>query len=64
MSQKLQVLNHIKRYGSITPIQAFSKYQITCLAERIRDLKDSGHQIAAEYITRKGKRFARYKLVV
>jgi len=63
MAQKDQVLNHIKRYGSITPIQAFSKYQITCLAERIRDLKDSGHKIVAEYITRNGKRFAKYRLV-
>jgi len=63
MSQKQQVLNHIKKHGSITPMQAFSRYQITCLAERIRDLRDSGHKIASEYVKRKGKRFAKYRLV-
>jgi len=63
MSQKMQVLNHIKRHGSITPMQAFSRYQITCLAERIRDLKDSGHRICAEMVKRNGKRFAKYRLV-
>lgn len=63
MSQKLQVLNHIKKHGSITPMQAFSKYQITCLAERIRDARDSGHKIATEYVKKNGKRFARYRLV-
>ena len=59
MSQKDKVLSHIRRYGSITPMVAFSKYSITCLAERIRDLKDSGHKISAEYVTKGKKRFAR-----
>jgi Helix-turn-helix domain len=63
MSQKMQVLNHIKSKGSITPMEAFSRYQITCLAERIRDLKDSGHLIATEMVKRNGKRFAKYRLV-
>lgn len=63
MSQKQQVLNHIKRHGCITPMQAYSRYQITCLAERIRDLRDSGHKIAAEMVKRNGKRYAKYRLV-
>lgn len=63
MSQKQQVLNHLKRHGSITPMQAYSRYQITCLAERCRDLRESGHAIVSEMVKRNGKRFARYKLV-
>jgi Helix-turn-helix domain len=62
MSQKMQVLNHIKRKGSITPMEAFSRYQITCLAERIRDLKDSGHKIGMEWVKKNNKRFAKYRL--
>jgi len=63
MSQKDKVLSHIKKHGSITPMQAFSRYQITCLAERIRDLRDGGHRIAAEMIRKGDKRFAKYRLV-
>ena len=63
MSQKIQVLNHIKRYGSITPMQAFSRYGITCLAERVRDARDSGHKIATEWVKQNGKRFAKYRMV-
>jgi len=62
-TQKDQVLNHIIRRGSITPMAAFKHYQITTLAERIRDLRDSGHKIATEMVNKGGKRFARYRLV-
>jgi hypothetical protein len=62
MSQKMQVLNHIKRKGSITPMQAFSLFQITCLAERVRDLRDSGHKIGTEWVKKNGKRFAKYRM--
>jgi Helix-turn-helix domain len=63
MSQKIQVLNHIKRHGSITPMQAFRQYGITCLAERVRDARDSGHKIATEWVKKNGKRFAKYRMV-
>jgi len=63
MAQKDKVLAHIKKHGSITPMQAFSRYQITCLAERVRDLRNSGHRICAEMVKRNGKRFAKYRIV-
>lgn len=62
MSQCDQVLNHMKRHGSITPMQAFSRYQITCLAERVRDARDKGHQITKVWVKRNGKRYAKYSL--
>ena len=62
MSQKQQVINHIARKGSITPMEAFRRYGITCLAERIRDLKDGGHNIGMEWVKRGGKRYAKYSM--
>ena len=35
MTQEMQVLKHIKRYGKITSMKAFEKYGITRLAARI-----------------------------
>jgi len=63
MSQKQQVLNHMATKGSITPMEAFKRYGITCLAERIRDARESGHKIAAVMVKANGKRFARYSLL-
>lgn len=62
MSQKAKVLGHLKRYGSITNAVAFSKYEITCLQERIRDLREAGHDIPKDMIRTKKKTFARYRL--
>jgi len=42
---------------------AFSRYGITCLAERVRDARDSGHKIATEWVKQNGKRFAKYRMV-
>ena len=63
MSQTSQILMHIKRYGSITPITALDKYGCFRLAARIADLRDSGHKIATEIVRSGDKRFARYRLV-
>jgi len=62
MSQKDRVINHIRRYGSITPMQAFKQYGITCLAERVRDARDSGHKIATEWVKKGKTRYAKYRL--
>tara|TARA_R110000822_G_scaffold163445_1_gene303702 strand:+ start:219 stop:434 length:216 start_codon:yes stop_codon:yes gene_type:complete len=62
MTQKIKVLNHLKK-RNITTFQAFSLYQITCLAERIRDLKEDGHKITMEWGKSGDKRFAIYHLV-
>lgn len=62
MTQTEKILRHLQR-GSITPMQAFDRYNVTCLAERIRDLRKRGHKIMAEMVSKGGKRFARYRLV-
>ena len=45
MTQEMQVLNHIKRYGKITSMKAFERYGITRLAARIHTLRNKGYGI-------------------
>lgn len=42
---KVRILEHIQKYGSITSMEAFEKYGITRLAARIKDLRDMGYDI-------------------
>lgn len=44
-TQKQQVLDYIKQFGSITPLEAFADLGITRLAARISDLRHDGHEI-------------------
>ena len=64
MSQESQILTHMKRYGSITPLTALDRYGCFRLAARVTDLKDRGHKISTELVKQGNKRFARYRLVV
>lgn len=45
MSQNQQILNHLAKYGSITPKQAMDRYGIMRLGARIYDLKELGYKI-------------------
>ena len=45
MNQNQQVLNHLAKYGSITPKQALERYGIMRLGARIYDLKNLGYNI-------------------
>ncbi len=63
MSQKLQVLNHLRGGKSITPIEALNKFGCFRLADVIYKLRGSGHTITTT-IERVGKTsYARYTLV-
>lgn len=62
MSQNQQILNHLKSGKSITPMEAFIRYGITCLAERCRDIRKKGIKIDTEIIHKGKKRFAKYSL--
>lgn len=61
-TQKEQVLNHLKKNGSITTMVAFNRYSITRLSARIWELRKDGYEITTENETRKGKTYARYRL--
>ena len=43
--QKSTVMNHMIKFGSISPMEAFEKYNITRLAAVVCDLRNSGINI-------------------
>ena len=43
---KVRILDHMKKHGSITSMEAFHEYGITRLASRIFDLRELGYDIA------------------
>lgn len=64
--QKDLILEHLEKFGSITPLEAQRLYGCMRLGARIWDLKHDGHAIITEMVevtTRKGKaHVARYRL--
>jgi hypothetical protein len=65
ITQREQILDHLRRFGSITAMQAIDMYKILRLAARIADLRYEGFDIRAEWVTnKKGKRWVRYILKV
>ena len=67
-NQCQMVLMHMKKYGSITHLEAEKEYGIARLASRINDLRRMGYAIQSEMITGRNRRdetahFARYRLV-
>lgn len=62
-TQKAQVLAHMRKYGFITTLIAFQKYQICRLSQRIIELEWDGHHINKPRVTRNGKTYSVYSLV-
>ena len=67
-TQKDRIIDYIKRFGSITPMDAFNDLGITKLATRISELKDEGfifHTTIEKGKNRFGTptHYARYRLV-
>ena len=64
--QKDLILEHLEKFGSITPLEAQTLYGCMRLGARIWDLKHEGHEIVKEIVevaTRSGKaHVARYRL--
>lgn len=53
MTQGERVIEYIKRFGSITPMEAFRDLGITKLATRISELRKEGMEFKKEFV--KGK---------
>lgn len=63
MRQKEQILEHLKKGGSLTVAEALSQYGIYALSQRVGELKREGYQILAESVALpNGKHVARYSL--
>lgn len=61
-TQKDQVLRHLQ-CASITTWVAFSRYRITRLSERIRELERDGYLINHVRINHDGRSYVAYSLV-
>lgn len=67
MKQTERLLEHLKHFGSIQPMQAWTQLGIYRLASRIHDLREDGHAIEKRMVTitnRWGEevRFAQYEM--
>lgn len=61
MNQNQHVRQHLKKHGSINPLQALSLYGVFRLASRIYDLKKEGMVIMAILCYSKGrKKYCKY----
>lgn len=60
MTQKQNILQHMRTYGSITPLEALQRYGCFRLGARIADLKADGVKIKTTMIKENGKRYASY----
>ena len=55
MTQREQILDYIKEFGSITPMEAFSDLGITKLATRISEMRRDGMQFKIETVSTKNR---------
>ena len=64
LTQNQKILEYLKSGKKLTPITALNKFGCFRLSARIYNLKQEGHNIITENVTRKGKTFAEYSLEV
>lgn len=60
MSQKDVVVEHIGQYGSITPLEALTRYGIMRLAAVVHSLKEEGFSINTTLKKHDGRKYASY----
>lgn len=61
-SQRLEILKHLQKGRSVTPLEALEKWGCFRLSGRIIELRKAGHNIVTEVEEKNGKRYARYKM--
>ena len=63
MSQSAQILDHLRRGNSLTPLDSLALFGCLALSQRIGELKREGWPIESELVeVSNGKRVARYRL--
>ena len=62
MTQKAQILDHLKQGKTITPMEALQEYGCFRLAAAIYDLRGEGYKIDTESVNWGNKTFARYQM--
>lgn len=58
-----KILSHLQNGESLSELEAFQKWQMTCFAQRICDLRKLGYPITDTWeVSSTGKRYKRYYL--
>ncbi len=61
LPMRVLVLNHLRKHGNLSPIEASAMWACRDLPKRISELKKAGHPITVEYKRDDmGQRYARY----
>lgn len=55
MTQKERILEHLKKYGSITTWESFELYGDTRLSDKIYQLKKDGYSFGEEWIKKENR---------
>ena len=55
MTQKQRILEHLKKYGSITTWESFELYGDTRLSDKIYQLKKDGYTFNEEWIKKENR---------
>lgn len=61
-TQCKQILEYMRKHGSITPLEALEYCGSFRLSARIKNLRDAGYSIDTVNETKNGKTYARYIL--
>lgn len=59
-TQKSTIKDHLMRGETISKWESYERYQITCLAQRVHELRKAGVKIQGKSVTKNGKRFELY----
>lgn len=63
MSQTREILRHLAKGRTLTPIEALDRFRCFRLAARIAEIRAQGHNVKTEWLRVKGgARVARYGL--
>lgn len=67
MTQREQILDYLRLFGSITPMEAFADLGITKLATRVSEMRRDGMEFKIEKVKSKNRlgktvHFAKYSL--
>jgi hypothetical protein len=61
-TQNEEILAHLKSGRAISPLEALERYGSMRLGGRIHELRQQGHDIVTDMVTKNGKRYAEYRL--
>jgi len=61
-TQSARILDFMASGKPVNPMVALRRFGCFRLGARIYDLKQDGHEIKSERVTRRGKTFAEYRL--